>query len=90
MSKIATPIRVWVAVSTISSTCRESSTSAHEPPPIPYATGKLPINRVHWFTLALTRMPSAIAALPRTANKIATMNSGASEASGASHCTSRK
>ena len=88
-SRTATPSRVWVAVSSTSSTCRASSTSEVEPPPNRWATGRLPISSVHWLTLALISIPSASAALPRKANSSATMNSGASDASGASHCTSR-
>ena len=40
-------------------------------------------------TLLEIRVPIAAAPLPRTANRIATTNSGASDASGANHCTSR-
>lgn len=41
------------------------------------------------MTLAEISRPIAAEAFPRTAKMIATMNSGASDASGASHCTSR-
>jgi hypothetical protein len=53
------------------------------------AAGRAPIRSVHWFTFEEIIVPMPAAAAPRSAKRSATMNSGDSEASGASHCTSR-
>jgi len=49
----------------------------------------MPTNKVHWFNLAERRLPNADPACPLNVSMIATVNSGASEASGASHWTRR-
>ena len=85
----ATPIRVWVAVNSTSSTWRPSSISEVPPPPAMWAIGSDPTNSVHWLTFDEISVAMAAVPLPRAAKMIAMMNSGASEASGASHCTSR-
>jgi len=54
-----------------------------------WATGNDPISSVHWLTLEEIRVAIAAVPLPRVAKMTAMMNSGASEASGASHWTSR-
>ena len=54
-----------------------------------YATGNDPMSSVHWFTFAEISVAIAIAPLPLAAKMVAMMNSGASDASGASHWTSR-
>src|SRR3990170_6930580 len=51
--------------------------------------GSVPTSRVHWFTLEEMRVPRAIVAEFLNTKMDATMISGASEARGASHCTSR-
>lgn len=84
---MATPSNVWVAVSTNSSTWRASRARATSPPPRKCATGSEPTSRLHWFTLEAMRVAIAAAPEPRRANMTAMMNSGDSEASGASHCT---
>ena len=50
-------------------------------------SGSEPTSSVHWLTLELTSAPSAVLVCSRHAKSPAMMNSGASEASGASHCT---
>ena len=55
-----------------------------------YATGSDPMSRVHWLTFAEISVAIAAPPLPLAAKMVAMMNSGASDASGASHCTSRK
>ena len=85
-----TPINVWAAVSTISSTWRPSRCIEAPPPPSMNATGNDPISSVHWLTFAEISVEIAAPPLPRAAKMVAMMNSGASDASGASHCTSRK
>ena len=82
---IATPSSVWVAVKVNSSTWRLSRASELGPPPRKCATGSEPTSRLHWLTLDAISVPMAATPLPRAANITAMMNSGASEASGASH-----
>jgi len=53
------------------------------------AMGNPPMSSVHWLTLEEIRAPMPAAARIRQAIRLAAMNSGASEASGATHCTSR-
>ena len=53
------------------------------------AAGNAPTSKVHWFTVEDVSVPMLAAAAPRSAKSTATMNSGDSETSGASHCTSR-
>ncbi len=85
---IATPSTVCDAVSTNSSTCRPSSGSPPEvPPPSTCAIGSEPTSSDHWFTFDAMSVPIAAPPMPRSAKSAATMNSGASVASGASHCT---
>ena len=50
-------------------------------------SGSDPTSRVHWLTLELTSAPRAALVCSLHANSPAMMNSGASDASGASHCT---
>ena len=49
----------------------------------------LPTSSVHWLIFDESSVPSASPPRSRHANRHTTMSSGASEASGASHCTSR-
>ena len=59
------------------------------PPEIANASGRAPTRSVHWFTFDEIIVPRPAAAAPFHAKSRATMNSGDSDASGASHCTSR-
>ena len=52
------------------------------------ASGRLPISSVHWFTFEEIRIVIPASCRPRSASSPASMNSGASDAKGASHCTS--
>src|SRR5438876_225606 len=52
------------------------------------ASGRLPIRSVHWFTLEEIKIVMPASCRHRSASNPAKMNSGASEASGANHCTS--
>ena len=51
--------------------------------------GSVPTSSVHWFTFELTSVPSPAFVFSRHAYRPATSSSGASLASGASHCTRR-
>src|SRR5438270_12136320 len=62
---------------------------ASVPAPRLKTSGRVAISSVHWLTLLDTSVRIPAAAWPRHTNSMATMNSGASDASGASHCTSR-
>ena len=48
-----------------------------------------PTSSVHWFTFDEISAPIPTEPRMRSANRIAIRNSGDSEASGATHCTSR-
>ncbi len=57
------------------------------PPPKKCASGSDPTSRLHWLIFDAMSVPIAAAPIPRRANITAMMNSGASDAKGASHCT---
>ena len=59
------------------------------PPEMLYAIGNEPTSSVHWFTFDAISSVIPAPARPLSASSAARMNSGASEASGATHCTSR-
>ena len=78
------------AVRNSSSRCSESSGSPVRcPAEIANTIGSEPTSSVHWFTFDDSSVPSPALVLSRHANSPATTSSGASDASGATHCTSR-
>src|SRR4029434_1651830 len=78
----------WAAVKKISSDCLASITMGPIPPlERLYTKGSMPTRRVHWFTLEEIRVPRLAVAWAPRAKRMATMNSGDSEAKGASHWT---
>src|SRR5678816_415093 len=87
---MATASNDCAAVSQSSCSCLRSRCSALGLPILTeYTMGNVPTSRVHWLTFEETSAPSPAGASPRNVQMRATMNSGASEASGASHWTSR-
>ena len=80
----------WAAVRKSSSRWSESiGRPCNAPAEIANTIGSDPTRSVHWFTFADTSVPRPAFVFNRHANKPATSSSGASDASGASHCTSR-
>ena len=78
----------WAAVNSSSRRCEPAIGSpCRLRDEIANTSGSDPTSRVHWLTLELTRAPRAAFVCSRHANRPAMMNSGASDASGASHCT---
>ena len=87
--RIATANNDWAAVKNTSSDCLESKCRGSSvPPEMLNASGRLPISSVHWFTFEEIRIVIPASCRPRSASSPASMNSGASDARGASHCTS--
>ena len=77
-------------VSSSSSLWRASSGSpTHARLATAYAIGSAPTSSVHWFTFEEISAPSPSAGGAANAKSSAITNSGDSEASGATHCTSR-
>ena len=90
LASTATANADCAAVRNSSSRCNESSGSPwSELDEIAKTIGRLPTSSVHWLTFDETSAPSAELVLRRQANSPAIRSSGASDASGASHCTSR-
>ena len=88
--RIATAKRDCPAVRKTSATWRPSiSMGDNDVPEMLKAIGRDPTSSVHWLTFEEIRIVIPAAARPRRASIAARMNSGASEASGATHCTSR-
>ena len=78
------------AVRNSSSRCSESRGSPLVAPPKTTNTiGNEPTSSVHWLTFDDTSVPRPPLVLSRHAKRHAMSSSGASDASGASHCTSR-
>ena len=78
----------WAAVSSSSMRCWASiGRPSKVPAEIAKTIGIVPTSSVHWLTLLDSSVPSESDALSRHANRQATISSGASLASGATHCT---
>ena len=90
-SRIATAKTDCAAVRNSSSRCSALDRQAVEldAREIANTIGSVPTSSVHWFTFDDTSVPRPAFVFSRHANRPATSSSGASDASGASHWTSR-
>ena len=90
MTRRATANTVWAAVSSSSSRWAASTgRPLRLPEAIANTSGRVPTSSVHWLILEETTAVSASLVFSRQAYNATTSSSGASEASGATHWTSR-